>query len=321
MYGTRTEGAYSSAQKVWPTHDVVAPALTGEVLDHTAHLETTNPDTDGDGVRDDVTIDMSSGEQVMVITRGDGVVRVALAGSNLGDLTSHPPGDLDADGHDEVLFLARPAGSGADRIFVLPGATAPGSYQADDVAIEVPTYFVWSAGNQVDGPGDDLVVWDQNTADPNTSVVSGDQIMAAGPGGSADFSATTTLAGGYPMGVFDLGDSRPAVVTALPLVAGQLELSLWRDGVAPPTRFVSPASLPFNQQPSSVAMVGTSEGLVLSAGEVDRGGSLAFYWDVDDPCRELPVIGCCEPPLQGRPPGSEPAQPADPLNGAAPYTG
>jgi hypothetical protein len=295
----------SNRRQLWPEHPVSPPPADGTDLDAVRPRYLAGPDTDGDGRGDQVTIDLGSGEQVMVITRGDGEVRIGQRGSNLGELTSRPVGDLDADGRDEVMFLARPSAGGEDQIFVLPGSTPTGSHQADDVSIEIPSYFLFGAGDQLDGPGDDLLVTD--TADVGSGIVSGREVMAPGPGGRlASFPIAEALAG-YPAGVFDLGGPRPALTT-IEDEGSRSVVRLWRDGRA--TSFAT-AGADLGEAYLSVSMTRADGRTYLRAGTSDRGGSTTFTWDVDDPCRTL-----------GGPdaPGG-PASPAAPVSGQASYTG
>lgn len=311
LYGAERNTDGSTRRQLWPSYPVTPPDTTGTDLDHLRPRYLAGPDTDGDGRGDQVTIDLGSGEQVMVIARGDGEVRVGLSGSNLGDLTSRPLGDLDADGRDEVLFLARPAGPGEDRIFVLPGATPVGSHQADDVSIQIPTYFLYGAGDQVDGAGDDLIVTDTSTPG-RSGLVSGREVMAAGPGGTIDAFPIAESLAGYPAGVFDLGDARPAVAT-VDGEPGRPVVRLWRDGAE--TAYV-PAGLTTGSFQPSVSMSRAGGTTYLVAGSGDRGGSVTFVWDVDEPCRTLPAGTGPDGPDTG---GSAP--PAEPVDGRSTYTG
>lgn len=299
----------SSRRQLWPAQPVAPPPTDGTDLDHARPRYLAGPDTDGDGRGDQVTIDLGSGEQVMVITRGDGEVRVGLTGSNLGDLTSRPVGDLDGDGRDEVMFLARPSGRGEDRIFVLPGATAVGSHQADEVSIEIPSYFLYGAGDQLDGPADDLVVTD--TVEERSGLVAGPDVMEPGPGGRVVSFPITEPIDGYPAGVFDLGDARPAVAT-VDGSGSRFVVRLWRDGDI--TSFAT-AGADLGSAFLTVTMTRADGRTYLRAGTGDRGGSTTFTWDVDDPCRSLPAAA------PGGTGTGDPASPATPVSGEASYTG
>jgi hypothetical protein len=298
----------SNRRQLWPDHPVSPPPTDGTDLDAVGPRYLAGPDTDGDGRGDQVTIDLGTGEQVMVITRGDGQVRVGQRGSNLGELTSRPVGDLDGDGRDEVMFLARPADGGEDRIFVLPGSTETGSHQADDVSIEIPSYFLYGAGDQLDGPGDDLLVTD--TAEAGSGLVSGREVMAPGAGGRLTSFPIAEALAGYPAGVFDLGDARPALATVED-EGSRSVVRLWRDGRA--TSFAT-AGADLGDAFLSVSMTRAEGRTYLRAGTGDRGGSTTFTWDVDDPCRALRAPDHQETP-------SSPASPAAPLSGQASYTG
>lgn len=309
LYAAETSAdGVSVRRQLWPEQPVSPPPTDGTDLDHARPRYLAGPDTDGDGRGDQVTIDLGSGEQVMVITRGDGEVRVGQRGSNLGDLTSRPVGDLDGDGRDEVMFLVRPAGPGEDRIFVLPGTTPVGSHQADEVSIEIPSYFLFGAGDQLEGAGDDLLV----TTEAGAGLVSGREVMAPGPGGRIETFPIATSLEGYPAGVFDLGDARPAVAT-VESGGSRAVVRLVRDGVE--TSFAT-AGKDLGDTFLSVSMSRADGRTYLRAGAGDRGGSLGFTWDVDEPCRALGAGGDGVGPDAGDAPA-----PAAPVPGQATYTG
>lgn len=316
VYGYRAAPSAGPVTQTWPGFAVVAPRFGQSPFDHQQQLSDAGFDADGDGERDVAYVDPDGGQEV-IVARGDGEVRLGLAGHLVATLDGTPLGDLDADGRDEILVLARPAEGGPDRVFVVPGTTAAGSHRLDEVAIAVPRYQVMPAGDRVDGPGHDLAV-PLGSSSPGTAIVSGDAVMAAGPGGTATFEAWGEPLDGYPVGVFDLDDGEISLVTITDGTGGgsPIALALHRGGTV--TRFASPAELPFPQPPYRVAVVADNGRRFLVAGHADRGGSTGFYWDVDEPCRQLPR-SLLAPVVEGPPPAAPPA--ARPVPGAATFTG
>lgn len=311
-------------EQTYPDQPVAIPDLAASVdLDLTRSWMLARPDMDGDGKVDQVEIDLSSGEQVLVVTRGDGVVRVAFPGANIGDLTNYPVGDLDADGRDELVFLARDAVDGSDRSFVLPGATPVGDHQALDVAIEIPDYRLVAVGDQVDGPGTDVIVHEPGPAVSGGTignVISGQDLMAPGPGHAADLTPRAWAVPGMTTAVVDVGDQRPAMVS-LGLTAdgdGQVRAALTRNGV--PTVFATAGPRSRSLFGATAVQVGDHRYLLASG--VDRGGSSVVIWDLEDPCIGLPPATDRPAPstttttTAPAPPGRVPSAP-----GASPQTG
>ncbi len=328
IVGLRSDGHANPAYAVWPDRSTLPPVLLGDDLDHVVALVTAGVDTDGDGAADDITTDLSTVPEAVVIDRGDGTVRLNLDGHSSIALTNFPVGDLDADGRDELLVLSRSAETAADRVFVIPGSTPAGEHQADEAGIEIATYYdLMAAGDQIDGPGHDLLVRSGGPPDegPRTStLVSGDRLMAVGPGGKAPLTGDGPTFEGWPGGVFDVGDRLPALATLEHGLDGGVLVHLWRDGES--TRFTSPPEITFPSHPHvSMARLAADGGrLVLRVGHSDRGGSLALLWDVEDPCRELPRAETLLPPaVPGPTPDHDtPTAPGAPPVPARPsYTG
>ena len=311
-YGTSSRGG--PLAQAWPDHPVVAPDLNGPPLSTLDGVGNDRIDTDGDGRADDVAIDIVGNQQVMTITRGDGVVRVAVAGHNLGLANSYPVGDLDGDGRDEVYFLARPAGPGEDQLFILPGTTAPGRYQAADVSIRLPDQdtarIVFPVGDQVAGPGQDLAIVGRSQA----FITPGSVIMAVAPGGTLAAYPEAEPLPGFPSGVLRLHDGPPTIATVEDASGGHTVVDLWDQGTV--TTYLTPVALPAGGQVSAVQ---TPTGPYLAIGYGDRGGSTVYYWNLTDPCLVLPAAAPVDP---ATPPASPPvAPPARPVDGAVSLTG
>lgn len=324
VYGS-TSGPYGPVRQVWPERPVQPPVTDGTDLDHHAAARVDGPDVDGDGRPDQVDIDLGTGEQTMVITSGSGTTRIGLRGHQLGSLTDRPLGDLDGDGRDEVLFLARPNSLGPDRVFILPGSTPPGSHQADDVSVEIPDYQVLGAGDQ-DGDGaDDLVVSRPAAGSVygESAVVSGADLLALGPGGRiTSYDDAIRAVPGGAAAVYDLGGPAPAIVT---IDGGPTEVILRLAQGDRTTTFHSTADqVPLRGLPFGTSMVRSSSGTLLMTGTGDRSGSVSAVWSVDDPCAALPAPteGSTTTPETSGPPTTAPAaSPAEPTSGSPTYTG
>jgi hypothetical protein len=314
----------SGLEQIWPDQPVQQPSFAGPRLSLRDAMVEAGVDVDGDGRRDGVLVDFVDDEQVLVVTTASGDIRVGASGFNLGSLDGNPVGDLDGDGLDELLFLARPADGGPDDVYVLPGGTAPGEYRPAEVGIEIPTYQVLPAGEWLGGPGHDLVVgsWDGTTA--STAVVDGHEVMAVGPGGSSDFAPSDDPVPGFPGGSFDLGAGRVAFATIVadPSTTGPIEIHL-HDRSGALSRFASPDSLPYPVIPYSVDVVDDGERRLLTASHGDRGGSTGFVWDIDEPCRPLPPREGGPTTVPGGPstPATPTAPPAGPRPGSPSYAG
>lgn len=340
----RTVGHYEDPRHVvlWPRHGVAYPERsTGSELDLTTRWRDEGIDTDGDGAADEITGELVGQDQLVSVRRGDGTVLLSMPGHALASMESATVGDLDADGRDELVVLARPVTGGGDRYFVVPGTTSVGDQVLDDVAIEVRGMGLMGVGDQGDGPGADLVVRAGNVADPTdprhrqTLIASGDIAMDGGPGSTARIEPVVEPYEGFPMSVVDLGDPRPAIISGLPWddadAASSIRgLVLNRSGDL--TRFE--LSERFDSQgddvngwpprfthATAVLYAFPERALHLELVGNDRGGSIRAVWSIDDPCAQLPVAGVPEGEGQvpSRPPA--PARPAQPTPASPSYTG
>lgn len=282
--------------QVYPETAVVAPSLDGQDLSYDTSGE---PDMDGDGQADVV----SNAGASITITRGDGVLTLSQTGSSLTSVARFHRADLDADGHDETYLEAVPTGPGEPRFFVVPGTTAVGAHVLADVAIEVPAGIVGLAGDQVDGPGEDLLA----QVGGGGGLVSGDAVVAPGPGGSlAAFVAASAPLDPYgqAVGLLLLDDGPPVIALVRPGDGASI-ITLWDEGET--TEFRTAGATGFEADPQ-VTAIDTPDGLLLVAGAGSRSGGVTFVWDLDDPCAT-------------NPPATPTAPAAAPVSGTADYTG
>lgn len=307
MYGLRgipsTDG---ETAQVYPDEPVERPDLDrGTYL----HDDAVDLDSDGDGTTDEV----ESGDPLR-ITRGDGVVELgAVTGANfLGPASLElSDGDLDGDGRDELIVSSNPAGAGSrPRYFVVPGTTAVGSHDLADVAIELPSTAL-VVGDQGEGSGEDVLV---QTSETGGSLVSGDDLMAVGPGGSVaafePFGEPIDL--GFPMAVFRVGDGAPQIAFLTP--GAPATISVWDEGEV--TAYRTPDLTPAVEYSAVLRLIELDGEQYLWVGIDDRSGGRVWVWSIDDPCgtgdRSVPPVGTTPPPD---------ASGADAIRGEATYTG
>lgn len=329
---------------VWPRRGVgYNPRRNGADLDLRQRWRDEGIDTDGDDKADVITGDIVAAQsgpdrQIVRLERGDGVLTLSLANLNLASMNDANLGDLDADGHDELLVLARPFDAGTDRYFVVAGTTPVGDHDLAEVAVEVEAMGFMGVGDQGGGAGDDVAVRIGDPTDMSdpahllTFIASGNQLMAGGPGSTATLVPVIPPYEGFPMSVVDLGDERPAIISGIPWETTDPSSSirglvLQRGGTL--TRFN--LSEPFDSveypdwgypprfsSATAVRYTFPTPDLQLELGGSDRGGSIRAAWRIDDPCLELPEAFGNAPILPG--PTPAPA-PADPRPGDAAYTG
>ncbi|CAN5564470.1 hypothetical protein BH10ACT1_BH10ACT1_05200 [soil metagenome] len=307
------QGPGSAATQVWPAGPAVRPVTTGTDLSYSAATAAAGVDMDGDGAADQITVDGTD----LVITRGDGVVRIGTAGAGVSEPDLLPVGDLDADGHDELHFLAVPAGVGGASDYIVPGSTALGSHEVADVAVAVPDGIRYPVGPQVAGPGADLLATIGSLAGP-LAIVSGEAVMAPGPGGTLpEFVPASDLLAGQAVDVLDLGGAAPTIATAVD-TGDRSEMLLWQQGTT--TRYATAGpSARLDLGGAFLRAVDTADGRVLVGGASGRGGATTFIWDLDDPCA-APLTPTTRPPAP-LPTDPSAAVPATAVAGSPGYTG
>jgi hypothetical protein len=287
------EPVYAATESTYPvsvpTSEV--PPERGESLDLLSR-RFDPPDTDGDGNADGVGDTATSGETV-VLSRADGDLLLAAEGGSVGSQGGTTwIGDLDGDGRDELLVLSSAeeitdGGFTSYPVYVVPGSTPNGRHDPAVVGVRLPVGSgapVMPAGDQ-DGDGSDDVLLSVGAA---VRVVSGAQIMAAGPGGAVDEvpAAMPGTPEGWVSGVVQLDPDQPPVLVLLAdEVDDGVTLELWtQPGVVLTTSRV-PVTLDGARGMQLTAYRSGEDRIVELASQMDRtGNSTAWAWNLDDPC-------------------------------------
>jgi hypothetical protein len=281
-------------------------------------IDTSKPDTDGDGTPDTI-VDAGSGGtyEHLTITRGDGVVEITPGTHDYVYLNGYgpPPGDLDGDGRDELIIGVDQQGEQ----YILPGTTAPGTHAIDEAGISTGgrTQGNDPVGDQ-DGDGGDDVIY--RTAS-GFEVLSGAELMAPGPGG--------TVGALSPIATYDGTD-----VTAAVLASGEAPTIITGARVGDETTVTVHSDPPVELTASGMYAeyggggVGTitvhrRDGATLVAVTAsDRSGSSIAIWNLTDPCsRYMAPNPGLETTSTTKATGGGAAQPATPVAGTAGYTG
>lgn len=309
IYEYSTASGQTTPVQAYPEQPVSPPPLEGASLDLLAQAQEAGPDTDGDGRPDTVDATPDGG---VAVTRGDGVVRITPRAGTVVFTTAASTGfDLDGDGLDELLLVERDDPGGTSSTFLLPGATAVGSHRVADVAVQVPDGPVLGVGDQLGGPGEDLLVPAGGSAGATAGVItSGDLALAPGPGGTlaAYEPGSDLIDQGQPTGLLDLGDG-PPTLALFRNDAGHDTVTLWDEGTVTEYRtavFRGAASL-------QVTAYEAGGRTYLLGTEGNRSGVFRSVWDLTDPCA-VPADVITSPAV--------PAAPgADPVAGSPGYTG
>lgn len=237
------------------------------------------PDTDGDGVPDQIGRG-ASGEE-FIAGRADGELVLARPGGEVGAPFGQPwIGDLDGDGRDELLLYSTDERRDDPlRLVIVPGSLATGRHDPLEVAVLLPLDIgaaVVSIGD-VDGDGGDDV------AVSGGAVLSGVELLAvAGTGArgslpdeigtvSGRFSEPLWLAEGRPV-FADVSADRSEVV-----LLTEPPLRLGFAGVEPPRP--SGSEVVVGAYRSGGHRIVTVEQLANRSGVSGTWG-----WDLDAPC-------------------------------------
>ena len=238
IYASHRDTDASPVVQDFPATPVAAPPVDGPSLTSDWASNDVDIDTDGDGKADRIG-DRKDG---IAIERGDGTVHLLTPPGfdvvlyDYDGTARFRPGDLDGDGHDDLLLYASGSGE-SGQWYALSGATATGTHPLADVAVELPaqqlyvdpgkTAILGAVSDQVGGPGADFLVRD--TAD--SGLVAGDALLAPGPGSKLERFPVAVSLPGELRGEFDLGGDRPALLLAEgDYFQGVIGLRIWKDG-------------------------------------------------------------------------------------------
>lgn len=269
-------------------------------------LDVPSTDTDADGKPDNL---WSTKEGEGHIGRGDGSV-ILLRGDHELTYPSGGIGDLDGDGHDEVLIITS-FGAEEAPAFLLPGTTPVGEHLIDDVGIRLdgiaPTL---SPVHDVDGDGgDDLAHLVVDDVDSRFEILNGTELMAPGPGGTlGSIEPLATYPGldllvGQPAGA-----DRPLIVT-FRRVADELRATV---GSNPPVELLSTGASPSIGGTGDLRMTELDGQVFIGVGTISRSPGTETIWNLDDPCARYAATPT---------PTSPGPTPAAPVPGSAAYTG
>lgn len=301
-------------------------------------------DMDGDG-KDDRAGSVSRGSKSagLRVLRGDGAMTLVDDQAAVDDryqasiddleagVTEHYDvlapviGDLDADGHDEILVYKLDGMSRSE--VVIPGTTSPGTHDIDDVGIVLPTGSHASGDplpggavsdavlDQVGGPGEDVVVHTGS----ERRVVSGNDIMATGAPGTVPSLATSQTLTGFVVGIARLGQARPTLLLQGPdhrdtlflVDGGSTTISFAPAGLAPVSGF------PYASD-TDLDVVDDPRGRFVVVSTSNRAQSAIDVWDIDHPCRRL--VGDGDAPTTTTPPSAD-APAATPIDDHPSFTG
>ena len=273
--------------------------------------ETGPPDTDGDGKPDVI----GSGDAKKVqITRGDGVVTLSPGDKhNYIYLTGYgpQPGDLDGDGRDELIIGVDQQGEQ----YLLPGTTAPGTYDIPDVAIHFDGLSSSSrpVGDQ-NGDGSDDVAFpgEISPGKGGWAIYAGKDLLAPGAGGNltapppiATYRGENLIAASLKPG------AAPTIITGS-RYPSSTNVTVFS---SPPIQFIARDVLAeYTGGPGKLEAFSKGGQAFVTVSASDRSGSSIAIWNVDDPCSRFAT--------QAPPPTTTPAPiPAKPLAGSANFTG
>ena len=307
----RAQTACAQPYEPWfSAYTYPAPAVVPD-LGASIAFDTGPPDTDGDGKPDVI----GSGDIKKVqITRGDGVITLSPGDQHKYIyLTGYgpQPGDLDGDGRDELIIGVDQQGEQ----YLLPGTTAPGTYDLPDVAIHFDGLSSSSrpVGDQ-NGDGSNDVAFPGEIAPGKGgwAVYAGKDLLAPGAGGNltapppvAKYSGENLIAAPLKPGATPtiITGSRYPSTTNITVHASPLIELIARDVLREYTG--GPGKLDaFSKGGQAFVTVSAS----------DRSGSSFAVWNVDDPCSRF----AAQPAAPTAPNAPTPAQP---VAGSPDFTG
>ena len=248
----------------------------------------------------------------LVVIRPSGDLELSRAGATLFGSSA---GDLDGDGEDEVwVFEASPDLRTLLAGYVVWSGTAPGAHDVATVGTRAPAgVSVGATTWDGDAVPDLFIVTDTEPSmrSGTTVILSGADLVAAGPGGDASSGAELRRVEGVAGAVARFGSGNE-VVTASAEADGQGERMRSDDG----TRSIEFTTVPDEYQPDNRSVGGVSASerngvRYLTITNSNRGGAISWTWSLDEPCVQ---IGPRATPASGDP---APTPSAAPGTGAA----
>lgn len=227
----------------------------------------------------------------LVVIRPSGDLQLTLGGATL---VGSSAGDLDGDGEDEVWVTELSGGVGTSPTlvagYVVWSSTPAGAHDVATVGTRGPVGVSFGAtGWDGDAVPDVVVVsgTDPSLRTGSTVVVSGADLLAAGPGGDASSGSELVSADGVAGAVARFG-AGPELITASVDPGGQGQTVWSSDG----TRVLAFTTLPDEYQSSSrqVGLVAAFErGAVryVAITNSNRGGAVSWTWSLDEPCVQI----------------------------------
>jgi hypothetical protein len=214
----------------------------------------------------------------IVVERPTGELRLTNGGAQLFGTSA---GDLDGDGFSEIWVND----IDEDRSWVVPYSTAAGTAEVGVVGIEAPSGAAY--GSFSEGRPMDLYL----VVDDGTNVYSGEQVLAAGPGGDA--SALPPIGehpGLAPLSVIDFSAGPELILVAQSGPTATITSS----GASTSTFLLPVPTEVFTGQATAIGREGPG-GRYLQLNVTDRGGGVNHLWSYDDPCTSLEVAATPSP--------------------------
>jgi hypothetical protein len=279
-------------------------------------IDTSKPDTDGDGTPDTI-VDAGNGGtyESMTIARGDGTITLTPGAHDYVYLNSYgpPPGDLDGDGRDELFIGVDQQG----QQYILPGTTAPGTHAIDEVGITPGNRSQGDdpVGDQ-DGDGADDVAY--RTTD-GFEFLSGVDLMAPGPGGPAGTLDPITTYTGSDLTAAVLADGEAPTIITGARVGDQTTVTVHGD---PPVELTASGLVgEYTGGVGSITVHERDGDILVAVSAGDRGGSSLAVWNLTDPCSRYAGTSTSTTTPTTTTTDPSGAAPASPVSGAASYTG
>ena len=224
----------------------------------------------------------------LVVIRPSGDLELTRGGATLFGSSA---GDLDGDGEDEVwVFELSPDLRTLLAGYVVWSGTAPGAHDVATVGTRAPAgVSVGATTWDGDAVPDLFIVTDTEPSmrSGTTVILSGADLVAAGPGGDASSGAELRRVEGVAGAVarFGAGDE---VVTVSAEADGQGERVRSDDG----TRSIEFTTVPDEYQPDNRSVggvVASERGGVryLTITNSNRGGAISWTWSLDEPCVQI----------------------------------